>query len=116
MCDFVKHMIIESKLSKLRLLNILDRLNLLSFYWLSPELSGGEDMVKLSKNFVSSGYQFLNMLFHSTSLFPGKSPFVSDEVSLVEFFDKIETFLQYAHRNNFEFLPLSDAVPRVERH
>ena len=58
MCDFVKHMIIEGKLSKLRLLNILDCLNLLNFYWLSPELSGGKDMVKLLKILSVRGINF----------------------------------------------------------
>ena len=116
MCDYVKNMINESKLSKLRLLGILDRLHLLNFHWLSPEFSNGEEMVKLSKSFVGSGHKFLNMSFHSTSLLPGKSPFVRDDHELIAFLDNIEMFLQYAVKNNFEFLPLSKAVSFVERH
>ena len=93
MCDYVKNMISESKLSKLRLLGILDRLHVLNFHWLSPELSSGEEMLKLSKSFVGSGHQFLNMSFHSTSLLPGKSPFVKNENELNLFLNKIKLIL-----------------------
>ena len=89
---------------------------MLNFYWLSPELSSGKEMIKLSKRFVASGHHFLNMSFHSTSLLPGKSPFVKNERELIIFLDKIEMFLQYSVKNNFEFLPLSAAVSLVERH
>jgi hypothetical protein len=112
----VANTISNSALSRLRLLGILDRLQLLNFHWLSPELSSGEEMVKLSKRFVKSGHDFLNMSFHSTSLLAGKSPFVKDESELTEFLAKIETFLQYAVKNDFEFLPLSKAGSLVERH
>jgi hypothetical protein len=116
LCDYVANTISNSALSRLRLLGILDRLQLLNFHWLSPELSSGEEMVKLSKRFVKSGHNFLNMSFHSTSLLAGKSPFVKDERELTVFLNKIEMFLQYAVKNDFEFLPLSKAVSLVERH
>lgn len=115
LCDLIRNRVINSKISKLRLLGIMDRLRILNFRWLSPELSNGQDMVKLSKRFVSSGHQFLNMSFHSTSLLPGKSPFVKNETELKDFFDRIEKFLQYAVKNNYEFLPLSSAVKLVSR-
>jgi hypothetical protein len=115
LCDYVKNKIRNTRLSKLRLLGILDRLNMLNFHWLSPELSNGNVMVKLSKRFVKLGHSFLNMSFHSTSMLPGKSPFVGDEVGLVDFLGRIEVFLQYAVENNFEFLPLSEAVSHVAR-
>lgn len=114
-CDYVQNKISKGRWSKLRLLGMLDRLNLLNFHWLSPELSSGEEMVKLSKRFVKSGHDFLNMSFHSTSMLPGKSPFVRDGRELTMFLNKIEIFLQYAVKNNFEFLPLSEAVSLVER-
>ena len=73
-------------------------------------------MIKLSKNFVKSGHSFLNMSFHSTSLLPGKNPFVKNNHELTMFLNDIEIFLQYAVNNNFEFLPLSKAASLVERH
>lgn len=113
-CDYVKNRISNGYLSKLRLLGILDKLRLLNFNWLSPEVSDGPDMVVLSRRFVKSGHKFLNMSFHSTSMLPGKSPFVKDEADLQVFLDKIEMFLKYADDNGFEFLPLSKAADLVE--
>lgn len=115
LCDYLTGVISNSMLSRLRLLGILDRLNMLNFHWLSPELSSGTEMIKLSKRFVKSGHQFLNMSFHSTSLLPGKSPFVRNEKELTVFLDKIEMFLQYAVKHDFEFLPLSKATLFVDR-
>ncbi len=110
LCDYLTHAISNSVLSRLRLLGILDQLSLLNFHWLSPELSSGEEMVKLSKRFVKSGHKYLNMSFHSTSMLPGKSPFVKDNYDLMKFLDNIEIFLQYAVKHNFEFCPLSQAT------
>ena len=73
-------------------------------------------MVKLSKCFVKSGHNFLNMTFHSICLLPGESLFVGNKSELTVFLDKIETSLKYAAKNNFEFLPLSEAVSFVDRH
>jgi len=97
----------KSLLSHLRLIGILHRLRLLNFYWLSPELSNGNEMVRLAKALVQSGHKFLNMSFHSTSLFPGQSPFVKDRLDLKNFLNNIETFLKFAIEKNMTFLPLS---------
>lgn len=110
LCDKIQYGLKKPIISKLRLLGILDRLRLLNFHWLSPELSSGDEMVKLAQTFVRMGYQFLNMSFHSTSLLPGLSPFVRDEKDLTLFLAKIETFLKYAKDNDFEFLPIAKSV------
>jgi len=95
--------------SKFHLLGILDRLHILNFHWLSPEVSSGEEMITLAKRFVALGHGFLNMSFHSTCMLPGKSPFVKNEQDLTIFMNRIETFLKYAVENNFEFLPLAES-------
>jgi hypothetical protein len=115
LCDNIKNFIQKSKLSKLRLLGVLDRLQLLNFHWLSPELATGEQMVMLANGFVKSGHQFLNMSFHSTSMLPGKSPFVKNANELTEILSRIEIFLAYARKNNFEFLPLAKSIEHVDR-
>lgn len=113
LCDLVKKTLSKPPFSKLRLLGIFDRLRLLNFHWLSPELSSGEEMVRLAKRFVNSGHQHLNMSFHSTSLLPGKSPFVKTEDDLKIFLNKIEIFLKYAAENDFDFLPLAEAINQL---
>jgi hypothetical protein len=110
LCHKITQNIESSPLSKLRLLGILDALKLLNFYWLSPELSNGAQMIRLSERFLKSGHTFLNMSFHSTSLLPGRTPYVKNDNDLDQFLRNIELFLQYACKNNFNFSPLSDAV------
>ncbi|VAW97973.1 glycosyl transferase, group 1 [hydrothermal vent metagenome] len=112
-CEALQHSLKKPVVSHLGLLGILDRLKLLNFHWLSPELSNSHEMITLAERFVKSGHQFLNMSFHSTSMLPGKSPFVQDENDLHTFLNRIETFLQYAIKNGFEFLPLAESVKHI---
>lgn len=116
LCDTFQYNLKKPFISKLRLLGILDKLRLLNFHWLSPELSSGDEMVRLAKTFVKTGHQFLNMSFHSTSLLPGKSPFVRDKNDLSFFLEKIETFLKYAKDNDFEFLPIGESMEYINIH
>lgn len=110
LCGYVNAVISNAFFSKLRMPKILNRLSLLNFHWLSPEMSSAAEMIKLSQRFVALGHCHLNMSFHSTSMLPGKSPFVRDEGELKIFLNKIEAFLQYAVENDFEFAPLSKSV------
>lgn len=109
-CAEIRNWIANSSLSNWHILGIMDRLRLLNFRWLSPELSDSESMIQLSKTFVKKGASCLNLSFHSTSLLPGMSPFVKDQQDLESFLGRIESFLQYAHENRFEFAPLGMAL------
>lgn len=100
--------IANSKLSKLRLLGLLDKLNILNFYWLSPELSNAQQMIKLCNSFIKSGHNFLNMSFHSTTLLPGNNPFVTTSNDLDDFLSRIESVLKYATDNGFVFSGISE--------
>lgn len=100
--------IASSKLSKLRLLGLLDKLNILNFYWLSPELSNAQQMIRLCNRFIKSGHNFLNMSFHSTTLLPGSTPFVNSNSDLDDFLNRIESVLRYARDNGLIFSGISD--------
>ena len=110
LCHALQTILSKPPICKLHPIGIMDRLKLLNFRWLSPELSSGPDMIRLSKNFIRKGCRFLNMSFHSTSLLPGKSPFVDTEKQLEFFFKDIELFLKFVTNQDVEFLPLSQAV------
>ncbi|VFQ44460.1 polysaccharide deacetylase family protein [Desulfoluna butyratoxydans] len=110
LCYALMERLRKKPLSRLRLLGILDRLRLLNFRWLSPELSSGAEMVRLAKQCVRFGHRFLNMSFHSTSMLPGKSPFVDSEEDLARFLADIEMFLDYAAGQGFVFSPLCEAL------
>ena len=95
---------------KLRLIGILERLRLLNFRFLSPELSGCGDMVKLIEAMIRNGYRFFNMFFHSTSLLPGNSPFVTNQRDLYLFLSKIDRFLAFATKHHIACVGTSKAI------
>ena len=47
------------------------------------------------------------MFFHSNTLIAGQTPYVSNQVDLDNFYEKIENFLQYAVENNIQTVALS---------
>jgi len=96
--------------SRLHVTGILERAGIVNLRWLSPELSTGEDMVKLAKTALARGCSFLNMTLHSTALLPGKSPYVQTEADLEKFLGKIEMLLKFAAREGVIFSRLSEAL------
>ena len=109
-CRFIREIFSNPLGRRLHTLGALDRMRIVNRRWLSPEQSPGSEMVRLSKTFVAAGFSFLNMSFHSTSLLPGKSPFVQTQADLDDFLGRIETFLKHIVKQGFEFLPLSAAL------
>jgi hypothetical protein len=85
-------------------------LGLINLRWLSPELSTGTEMVRLTRTYLARGCSFLNMTLHSTTLSPGKSPYVQTEADLEVFLGHIETLLKFAANEGMVFSPLSDAL------
>ena len=108
LCASLRNTIAESFLSRFHVLGALDRMKLLNLRWLSPETSSAEEMVRLSKTLISRGCNYLNLSFHSTSLLPGKSPFVKDQSDLSEFIMNIERFLRFTANEQMVFSALSD--------
>ena len=58
------------------------RLNIMRKIWLSPELNDATSMIVLSRLLIKHGVRVLNMTFHSCSLIPGLTPFVTSEDGL----------------------------------
>jgi len=99
--------------SRLRVMGALEELGLLNLRWLSPELSSGEEMVALAKTALLARASCLNMTFHSTTLLPGKSPYVSTQAALESFLGKIEMVLRFAAHEGLVFSPLSAALEDI---
>jgi len=114
-CGFIRRFLMKGFFRHTHILGGLDKMNLLNYRWLSPEICSGSEMIQLSKNFVQSEHQFLNMYFHSNSLLPGKNPFVKNERELEAFFDDIEIFLKFAMNENMSFIALRDVLKFVKK-
>lgn len=95
-------------LRRLHLIGVLERMGVMNFRWLSPEVSSTADMVTLSRALIAKGCPTLNLSFHSTSLLPGKSPYVRSQRELEAFLHRIQQVLEFAARNNIEFSGLSE--------
>lgn len=109
LCGKVFRYIMKGNLTRrLKGIGLLERSRVINLRWLSPELSSGEDILLLAERLVRHGTSFLNMCFHSTSLLPGKSPFVRDGKDLRRFLLNIRMFLQYARDAGWKFIALKD--------
>jgi hypothetical protein len=109
----IYHQLQQDWLRTLHPIGILSRTGLLKKIWLTPEGQSADDMLALVKIMVSNGMKTMNMSFHTTSLLPGKSPFVRDEKDLELFYAKIERVLEFVTSNtNVSSLTLSEVVHR----
>ena len=68
------------------------RLGILKKIWLSPETEDAEKMLVLSRALIKHGGRVLNMTFHSNSLIPGFTPFVTSQNQLKIFYDRLEAY------------------------
>lgn len=94
-CQKVYSHLQKDRLRFLRPIGIMHRTGLLRKIWLSPEISSANDMIALSKIMIKNERRFLNLSFHTTTLLPGKSPFVKNNEDLEQFYLKIEKLLEY---------------------
>ncbi len=108
-CSQVTKWILRPPFRSFNLLGILNRLRVVNCRWLSPELSSASEMIRLAKNFILSGHKILNLSFHSTSLLPGKGPFVRNEEEFNSFLKDIELFLEFCVNEGMTFSTLSGA-------
>jgi len=106
----IRNNILKSKLPYFRIIGLLDKLKIMNYRWLSPELFSGNDMAKLANCFLKNNCQFLNMSFHSTSLLPGLNPFIKSQYEVEKFYRNIDIFLKFAYGNGFIFAPLNEAI------
>jgi hypothetical protein len=96
-------------LKSIKSVAIMHHTGLLRKIWLSPEISSAANMIALSKTMIRNGIQFLNLSFHSTTLLPGKTPFVKNNIDLEDFYSRLEKLLDYLKKHtNLNSLMLSD--------
>jgi hypothetical protein len=66
--------------------------------WLRPSYSSAADMCSLGRQLVDRGAPILNLLFHSSEVIVGGSPYNKTQGELDAFYDRLGTFLTYATR------------------
>lgn len=109
-CNMLTHFFKRAYLKKIRLLGILDKLNLINKVWLSPELSDSKQMISLTQRMIKNGYEIINLMFHSTTLKAGLTPFVKTREEEKRFLKNIKEFLAFARYSGIESIKLKDTL------
>jgi hypothetical protein len=63
--------------------------------WLRPSYSPAADAIALADRLVARGVPTLNMLFHSSELLPGASPYHRDAAAVERFYDTFERVVEH---------------------
>jgi hypothetical protein len=71
-------------------------LGIASVQWLRPSYSSAGQMIALARRLVARGVPVLNVLFHSSEVMPGGSPYVRSEAELDAYYDRLTRFLTFA--------------------
>lgn len=108
--NFLLKLLKTGPFRNLRLVGVLNKLNILNKVWLSPENSDSKIMIELAKQMMNNNYEIINMFFHSTSLKAGQNPYVSTENDEARFMDCIKDFLSFTQDAGIEPVTLSDLV------
>ncbi|MCA9138942.1 MAG: polysaccharide deacetylase family protein [Planctomycetales bacterium] len=85
----------RSPLRQMRMVGILDRLGLASRIKLSPEQADARRMMQLAQSWLQRHHPILVLMFHSSSLVPGFSPYVRDDHDLNNFLGRLETVFEF---------------------
>lgn len=104
----------QSWLRRFRAEGILDRLGLVHRIKFSPEQADAPDMMRLADNYLARGAPAMVMMFHSSSLMPGNSPYVRSTADLHRFLDRMRTTFEHClHRKKMEPRTLSGFAPCI---
>ena len=82
-------------LRQLRVVGMLDRTGIATKVKLSPEQASLSQMKRLAKAVINRGVPVLVLMFHSSSLLPGCSPYVKTEQDLVRFLERLAAFFVF---------------------
>lgn len=74
---------------------ILRRLAHFDIIWLDPSFNTFTDMKWVSDMFLGDGARHLNIMFHSSVIIPGGSPYSIEEQKTNRFFERLERILDY---------------------
>lgn len=91
-----------------KLIGLLSKLRLLNRVRLTPEGYSLNEMIKLINTMKKNKLYYFNLSFHSNTLLPGITPFVTNEYELKVFLYKIEMIIKYMIENKILPITLSE--------
>lgn len=105
------------RLHRLRVPGVLARLGLVNKVMLSPEGNTLSEMKALARRLLAAGLRTFSLTFHSPSLEPGHTPYVTSEADLQRFLETIDRFCEFFVRdlNGQPDRPLEWRAARMEQ-
>jgi len=91
-----------------KIIGILSLIGLLNRVRLTPEGYRISEMKKLIRAMMKNNVKFYNISFHSNTLFPGQTPFVSSNKELDLFLKKLEDIIKYMVEIGLKPITLSE--------
>jgi hypothetical protein len=76
----------------------LRKLGIVGPLWLRPSYSSLDDMTRLARRLVEAGEPLLNVIFHSSEIVAGASPYNRTQAEVEAFLDRLDRFLLLATR------------------
>jgi len=95
---------------RLRLYGVLYRMRLLNRVWLSPEFQSSREMIALTRVAARNGMRHVNLVFHSSTLQAGLTPFVRTKDDERVFWQRIREYSSFARREGLSPILLTDAA------
>ncbi|MGE0080664.1 MAG: hypothetical protein AB7U81_05150 [Thiohalomonadaceae bacterium] len=92
---------------RLRLIGLLKRLSLHQRATLSPECATTSEMTSLIDAMQMRGYEYANLFFHSPTLVPGLTPFLTTTRDRDNFLHSLRAVLRHAKRRGLTSIPAS---------
>lgn len=80
---------------KLHIPGIFSRLGLLERITLTPEAINHQEHRRLTQAMLADGHKVFSFTYHSPSLAPGNTPYVTSETDLADFLDRFERYFDY---------------------
>ena len=93
-------------LRRLPLAGLASRLGIVRRVMLTPEGESLPTLLEFARRLLEQGERFLHLFWHSPSLVPGLSPFVTSAGDRERLFAKIEAFVNHVSRRT-RFVPMS---------
>lgn len=91
----------------MRLIGALKRLSLHQRVTLSPECASAAEMTTLVDVMQAQGFEYINLFFHSPTLVPGLTPFITTIRDRDEFLKSLRTVLRHMKQLGISSIPAS---------
>jgi peptidoglycan/xylan/chitin deacetylase (PgdA/CDA1 family) len=109
--DRTRRILAARPLRAFRLAGLAWRAGVIKRTVLNPEIHSPRDMLDLSRQLIRRGVRHLNLTWHTPSLRPGLSPFVTTEADRERFYGAIESYLEgLAGMVSIRFATVSEAA------